>query len=205
MERYETEEQQVEAIKQFWKDHGAAIIIGAVLGLGGLWGWRYYSESQITSQEDASLRYQEAIETLATDDTAKLTQFAKDEEAAGYKTIANLVAAQQAAEEGDFDAAANHLNTVVSESPDAHIASIASLRLARVQIEMNQLDAALSTLGEISDKAFDAEVQEIKGDIFVRQAKFDDARMAYTSALEKSTSNRLLQMKLDNLAVAAGA
>ena len=38
MERFETEEQQVEAIKRFWKEHGTAIIVGAALGLGGLWG-----------------------------------------------------------------------------------------------------------------------------------------------------------------------
>jgi predicted negative regulator of RcsB-dependent stress response len=28
MERYETEEQQVEAIKGFWKENGTAIIVG---------------------------------------------------------------------------------------------------------------------------------------------------------------------------------
>ena len=43
MEQFATEEQQVEAIKRFWKEHGTAIIVGAALGLGGLWGWRYYS------------------------------------------------------------------------------------------------------------------------------------------------------------------
>ena len=40
MEQFATEEQQVEAIKRFWKEHGTAIIVGAALGLGGLWGWR---------------------------------------------------------------------------------------------------------------------------------------------------------------------
>lgn len=207
MERFETEEQQVEAIKQFWKDHGTAIIVGAVLGLGGLWGWRYYSESKVTAQEEASVRYQEAVQPLLEEDgdATAISKLAKEESAVGYKTIANLVAAQQAAEKGDFDAAANFLDTVVRQSPDAHIATIATLRLARVQIEMNQLDAALSTVDGISDDAFEAEVQELKGDVYVRQNKFDDARSAYSGALEKSTNNRLLQMKLDNLAVAAGA
>ncbi|MEC7470828.1 MAG: tetratricopeptide repeat protein, partial [Pseudomonadota bacterium] len=47
-------------------------------------------------------------------------------------------------------------------------------------------------------------VEETKGDIFAAQGNFDKARMAYSSALEKNTNNRLLQMKLDNLAVTAG-
>ena len=36
MEIYNSEEQQVEAIKRFWKENGTAIIAGVVLGLGGL-------------------------------------------------------------------------------------------------------------------------------------------------------------------------
>ena len=38
MEQYETEEQQVEAIKRFWKENGLSLVIGALLGLGGLLG-----------------------------------------------------------------------------------------------------------------------------------------------------------------------
>ena len=36
MELYDTEEQQVEAIKDWWKENGKAVIFGAVIGLGGL-------------------------------------------------------------------------------------------------------------------------------------------------------------------------
>ena len=41
IEGYETEEQQVEAIKKWWKANGNTLIIGAVVGLAGLWGWRF--------------------------------------------------------------------------------------------------------------------------------------------------------------------
>lgn len=36
MEQFATEEQQVEAIKRFWSEHGTSLIVGAVLGLAGL-------------------------------------------------------------------------------------------------------------------------------------------------------------------------
>jgi len=45
MEQFATEEQQVEAIKRFWSEHGTSLIVGAVLGLAGLFGWQYYSDS----------------------------------------------------------------------------------------------------------------------------------------------------------------
>lgn len=205
MERFETEEQQVEAIKRFWKEHGTAIIVGAALGLGGLWGWRYFSETQLASKEAASVAYQEAVESLAAEGgEAKVDAFIEANKDSGYASIASLLAAKQAVDSGDLDAAASHLNHVVTFAESEEMKAVASLRLSRVQIEMNQLDAALSTLGNVTNDAFSAEVSELKGDVYAKQSKFDDARLAYSSALEKNANNPLLQMKLDNLSVAAG-
>jgi len=205
MEQFATEEQQVEAIKRFWKEHGTAIIVGAALGLGGLWGWRYYADHQMTSQEAASVEYQSAVETFGNEGSEDaIAAFIDANEDSGYASIASLLAAKQAVEAGDLDGAASHLNHVVTFADNAQLKALAGLRLARVQIEMNQLDAALSTLGNITNEAFGAEVSELKGDVYVNQNKFDDARLAYSGALEKNANNPLLQMKLDNLAVAAG-
>ena len=205
MERFETEEQQVEAIKRFWKEHGTAIIVGAALGLGGLWGWRYYTETQVANKEAASIAYQEAVEAFDSEGGAdKVDAFIEANKDSGYASIASLLAAKKAVDSGDLDAAASHLNRVVTFAESEEMKAVASLRLSRVQIEMNQLDAALSTLGNVTKDAFSAEVSELKGDVFVKQSKFDDARLAYSSALEKNANNPLLQMKLDNLSVAAG-
>ena len=203
MEQFATEEQQVEAIKRFWKQHGAAIIIGAALGLGGLWGWRYYSDSQIAAREAASEEYQNAVETFGTQGSEEaIAAFIDANEDSGYASIASLLAAKQAVDAGNLDEAASHLNRVVTFADNEHLKELASLRLARVQIEMNQLDAALSTLNNVASEAFGAEVSELKGDVYMKQQKFDDARLAYSGALEKSANNPLLKMKLDNLAVA---
>ena len=204
MEQFATEEQQVEAIKRFWKEHGTAIIVGAALGLGGLWGWRYYSETQMQSKEAVSVAYQSAVETFGNEGSdAKVAAFIEENQDSGYASIARLLAAKQSVDAGDLDAAASHLNSVVTFADNDELKSLASLRLARVQIEMNQLDAALSTLGNVANDAFSAEVSELKGDVYVKQEKFDDARSAYSNALEKNANNPLLEMKLDNLSVAA--
>ena len=204
MEQFATEEQQVEAIKRFWKEHGTAIIVGAALGLGGLWGWRYYSETQIESKEAASVAYQNAVETFGSEGSdAKVNAFIEENKDSGYASIAGLLAAKQAVDAGDLAAAASHLNSVVTFAENDELKVLASLRLSRVQIEMNQLDAALSTLSNVTNDAFSAEVSELKGDVYQKQGKFDDARLAYSNALEKNANNPLLQMKLDNLSVSA--
>jgi predicted negative regulator of RcsB-dependent stress response len=204
MEQFATEEQQVEAIKRFWKEHGTAIIVGAALGLGGLFGWRQYSDMQIESKEAASVAYQTAVENFAEEgSSASLEAFIEENKNTGYASIASLLAAKKAADSGNLDTAASHLNEVITFAENPQMKELASLRLANVQIEMNQLDAALSTLGNVSNDAFSAQVSELKGDVYQLQGKFDDARLAYSSALEKNANNPLLQMKLDNLAVAA--
>ncbi len=63
MEIYSTEEQQAEAIKRFFRENGTTIVVGAVLGLGGLYGWKAYNQSQIDSAEAASEAFTQVVES----------------------------------------------------------------------------------------------------------------------------------------------
>ena len=67
MDQFSTEEEQIEAVKKFWKENGIPIVVGAALGLGGLWGWRFYNAEQLQAQSQASDAYNTAIEALAGD------------------------------------------------------------------------------------------------------------------------------------------
>ena len=40
MAENETEEQQIDALKEWWKQNGSAAVIGVVLGVGSLVGWK---------------------------------------------------------------------------------------------------------------------------------------------------------------------
>jgi len=44
MEIYNNDEQQAEAIKNWIKENGRAVLLGAAIGLVGMFGWRYYNE-----------------------------------------------------------------------------------------------------------------------------------------------------------------
>ncbi len=202
MERFETEEQQVEAIKRFWKENGIAIIVGAVLGLGGLYGWRYYNDTQIGAKEQASKSYEEVVASLSNADKSVAEKFVSESDS-GYSTLTALQLAKLSVDENDLEGAAAHLTKVAQTAKDDAIKSIANIRLARIQAELKQYDLALTTLASVSQDAFKAQTQEVKGDILLAQGNFDGARAAYTESLSADENNQLIKMKLDNLAVAA--
>lgn len=204
MDQFETEEQQVEAIKRFWKENGVALIMGAGLGIAGLLGWRYYNDSQIEAKEQASIAYEKATENLSGEQgLSQAATYIDSHTDTGYALLIAMEVAKKAIDSGDLTEAAKQLEFVISHANVTAVKSIAQVRLGRVQLEQGELDKALATAEAIQDDAFAGSSQEIKGDVYVAQKLFDKARAAYSSALEKNERNPVLKMKLDNLAVLA--
>lgn len=201
MEQFTTEEQQVEAIKKFWKDNGVAIVLGAVLGFGGLWGWRYYNAELIASQERASDAYKSAVADLGKEEAAfsSVKTFVSENNDSPYAVMASFKLAKEAIDRKDLAEAAKQLTWITQTDADSAIKDVALLRLARVQMEQEKFADALTQLSNISSSSFNAQTDEVKGDIYQRQGKIDEALEAYTAALEDAGSNPVLQMKLDDL------
>ncbi|GCF90513.1 MULTISPECIES: tetratricopeptide repeat protein [Shewanella] len=203
MEIYSTEEQQVDAIKQFWKDYGNSILIGAVVGLGGLYAWNYYSDVKVAQAEEASKAFQN-LTTKSADEAAMLAgvaEFSKNHDQKGYQALLELIVAKTAVEAKDYPKAIDALNKVIAAKPGAGLDVIATLRLARVQAEQGQIDAALATLDQVTDKAFFAQRDELKGDFLVRQGEVEKAKTAYQAAMDNGgvVTSPALKIKLDSL------
>ena len=205
MEQFATEDQQVEAIKRFWKENGIAIVVGAVLGLGGLFGWRYYSDAQLASKEAASIEYQAVVEALETEGgVQRAERFLDDNSGSGYATLTAFVLAAQAVSEDNLAGAQAHLE-LAAETSDSAIRPVALLRLARVQLAQDNAQGALDSATKIDNEAYTAQMQEVKGDAYVQLGNFDQARLAYSAAVEADAANQLVKMKLDNLTIASGS
>ncbi|WP_440893189.1 tetratricopeptide repeat protein [Aeromonas dhakensis] len=207
MEVYTTEEQQVEVIKNWWKENGTSVIAGTVIGLVGLFGWRYYNEHQQTTQEAASQAYNEMSAQLAKGDAAGFEQaqsFISAHKGDSYAELAALQLAAAAVKADKLDLAAEQL-TQVATSGDESIRPIAALRLARVLNDQGKADEALAQLGKINNDAFKAQVAEVRGDILQKQGKSEEARDAYQVAADAGglQSSAELKLKMDDLALPA--
>ncbi|MBE4367661.1 YfgM family protein [Vibrio parahaemolyticus] len=203
MELYDTEEQQVEAIKDWWKENGKAVIIGAVVGLGGLFGWRYYQDTVIQASETASQSYTTAMNTLqekGVDAQSDVQAFIESNEVKEYSVLAALQLAKAQVEAKDFAAALEQLKWAQSNTKDAALFPLISYRIARIETEMGNFDAANTELGKVTDTAWAGRIAELRGDIALRQGDKDAAYAAYTEAQQAADASPTLQMKLDDLA-----
>ncbi|HCE1828576.1 TPA: YfgM family protein [Vibrio parahaemolyticus] len=203
MELYDTEEQQVEAIKDWWKENGKAVIIGAVVGLGGLFGWRYYQDTVIQASETASQSYTTAMNTLqekGVDAQSDVQAFIESNEVKEYSVLAALQLAKAQVEAKGFAAALEQLKWAQSNTKDAALSPLISYRIARIETEMGNFDAANTELGKVTDTAWAGRIAELRGDIALRQGDKDAAYAAYTEAQQAADASPTLQMKLDDLA-----
>lgn len=202
---YETEEQQVEAIKNWWKQNGTAIISGAVLGIGALIGWRgwsWHQEEQAAEASDLFMVVQEAVNNndIATIDS-KSDRLRNDYKSTPYAAIATLYEAKAQSEKGDLSGAAESLSWVINNSKQDTVKDIARIRLARVLVADNKLDEASTTINYALPKSYSSLANEIRGDIYLAKGENEKAKQAYDQAIKESggAGVEYLLMKRNNL------
>lgn len=203
MELYDTEEQQVEAIKDWWKENGKAVIFGAVIGLGGLFGWRYYQDSVVAAQEAASQSYSKAMDALQAkgiESEGTIQTFIDANKETEYAVLAAMQLAKAQVDAGQLDEALAQLEWAKEATKDAALKPLLTFRVARLQAEQGQFDDALTQLTSIQEKSWAGRVAELRGDILMRKGDSAAAYAAYTEAQQAEDASQTLQMKLDDLA-----
>lgn len=202
----QTEEQQIEQLKEWWSDNGTPLIVGAVLGLSGFFGWKYWSEEQIMTQNRASdsfLLVTDALDKDNIDDIVNASQSVKsDFPDSNYAVLSAFQLAKQAVKNDQLDQAITELEWVLTNHSDSDLASIAKIRIARVLIAQDKADEALGYLNFAKDSGFAEIANLVKGDALLSLGKETEALEAYKSAssIGKLTANHpTLKMKIASL------
>ncbi len=205
MADYETEEQQVEALKQWWKENGTAVILGAVLGvaaLGGWRGWDWYQEKQATEASDIFTSIQGAIvqndsQYVHTQAETLRTQY----KSTPYAVLATMHEAKLQSEKGNLEESAKSLRWAIEHSSQQSVKDIARIRLARVLVADNKLDEAAVIVDQGLPESFASLVNEIKGDIYFAKGETEQAKQAYDQALKSADASNVeyLQIKRSDL------
>ncbi|MET0027537.1 MAG: tetratricopeptide repeat protein [Candidatus Thiodiazotropha sp.] len=205
MSVYETEEEQVEAIKKWWKENGTSVVAGLVLGLSGVFGWQAWGSYQERIGAEASVGFNQMLTAVQGGDTESAQKQAelleKNYDGTAYAVFGGLAEARLMLEGDDRAAAKAKLESVIKQADDPSLVRLARLNLARVLLDEGAYDEASKLVADDAG-AFQGEYAVLRGDIALAKGDKAAAAEAYTQAMTEDVGDRaLLQMKLDDLAV----
>ena len=206
MEIYENENEQVDALKRFFAENGKALAVGVILGIGALVGWRYWTGHQDESVRAVSLDYENAGSALRADKPETLSaaeKFAADNKNT-YGAFASLELAQQYVDKNDLNKAVALLQQGLAAASDENLKAVINVRLARVQVQLKQPDAALKTLESIKGEGWTAIVADLRGEALLSKGDKQGARTAWESGAKSNASpalSEMMQMKINNLSI----
>ncbi|MFN3882860.1 MAG: YfgM family protein [Nitrincola lacisaponensis] len=218
MAELRTEEEQLEALKNWWKENGRSLIIGLVVALSAVFGWKgwqSYTERQAT---EASWLYQNMVEAVVSEldenpapqvETIQHlgNQLKENHAKSTYAQYAALLLARVAVQLQDYDQALAELGWVIEQAKEDDLKRLAGLRRVRVLLAADQVDQAASALSGLTPGSFSAIYHELQGDVAYRQGNLGAAVEAYDRALaaaENLPTRPVLQMKRDELGSEAG-
>lgn len=201
-----SEEETIQAIKDWWAENGRAVIAGVVLGIGGIVGVRYWFDAQATSRQEASQLYSQVM--MAVQAGNRQQAMAQVETLTGeygstvYASLAALGLARLELEADEIDSAERHLRWALENSKSDEYAHLARQRLARLLIAREQPEQAAGLLEGVDEGGYASIYAEIRGDLEVARAQPTAARRHYQTALREASQplrRQLLEMKLAEL------
>jgi predicted negative regulator of RcsB-dependent stress response len=206
-----SDDEQLEALREWWKKYRAPILSGLIIGaaaLAGTRGWVTYQERQGLS---ASAEYEQMQIELMSGNIEAVTRrgdyLVENYARTPYAVLAAFALARVHIEQGELAAAADRLQWAVDRARTPEMVHIARLRLARVMAADGRAGQALELLEGVDTGAFAASYEELKGDLYAETGQTERARRAYRNALaalDFGAGAEIVQMKLDGLGTEGG-
>ena len=211
MDVYTSEEQQVEAIKKWFKENAVSLVVGVALGLGGVFGWRAWSQYQFTQEVLAASGYAKVMNALNQNQFLEARDLGKlvveEHGSTPYAALSALAMAKADLKVDDRAAAQAHLKWVLEHTRLEPLRHIASQRLVRLMLAENILDEAEQLLAESSEyqqgnQHFSVGYNELKGDLLMARGDVAGAAKYYQAAVSglplDSPYRMLLELKRDD-------
>lgn len=205
--------ERLEAAKKWWNENYKSILLGALIAVVVVGGWRYWQHRTQVRSEAASALFADLAKDLQKHDDAAALQTGgqiMDQYAdTAYATHAALALAQIQATANKYPESEKLLQWAVDHGKDPGLQVLARLRLARVQLTGGDAKTALATLDTPDAGGFAPLFDALRGDAEMKLGDTAQARAAYKQALDAWSDDlgdkSLVQMKLDSLPAAPAA
>jgi predicted negative regulator of RcsB-dependent stress response len=202
---YDTEEEQVEALKSWWKENGTSTAVGIAIGIAVIVGWNYRQEHKKDQASQASALYDQLLKAAETDQKDSVDKLAKRLQEqftnSNYAAYGGLFQAKLKVQQGDVAAAKEILKKIAAGS-DKELSHIAKIRLVKLMLASGEYEQGLQVINDVDQAEaakFSDNYDELVGDLYVALDRLDEARTAYQKAIKNGYQSPLLQLKVDDL------
>lgn len=207
MEIYRTEEQQLDALRQFWKKNHKLILFTLGMTLVGVLGFKFLQHHKDSERYLASQNFNLLLKSHEENDLT--TQKNKADELinqygnTSYATLAALMQAKSAVDQKNYDEAIKQLTFAQTQTSVQELKSIATVRLARLYLAQEKWDEVEKVLKQASNSGYLTLLEEVKGDYYLFKQDLIKARDAYLAAIDndpsKAEKRPILRMKLEEI------
>ncbi|MDP2247148.1 MAG: tetratricopeptide repeat protein [Nitrosomonadales bacterium] len=200
------EQDQLDALKAWWKANGNKVLLVAGLIIATIVGYQGWKQYQAQQSEAASAKFMLLGDTSSTDvETIKKLsgEIVESYPSTPYAARAALLSAKVSYNAKDIDNAKSQSEWAYKNAKEDAVKTLAQLQLAGILFEQEDYEAALKLINEKHDPSFDGLFADLKGDVLVAQGKSTEAKVAYQDALKAfefgSRYARYTQHKLEAL------
>ncbi len=207
MEVYNSDEEQVEALKRWWKANGTSVIAGVIIGVAMIGGWNFWKSNQERKALQASAIYEQLLLAVKEDKSVTAIKISealeKEFGSTAYAEIGLLLEAKAKIQLNEIPATKEILGKLKTSS-DFVIKNLATVRTLRIMLATGEYEQGLQLIADMEPQAGDSFTgiyEELKGDLYVELKRLGVARTAYQNALRTGNFSPLLQSKLDDISV----
>lgn len=207
------EQEQLDALKAFWKQYGNLVTWVLTLALGAFAAWNAWNWWQREQAFKAGAIFDQLELAAQAADADRVNRIFGDLKERYPRTAhasqGALTAARVLHDKGRLEDAKAPLIWLAAQGHEDEYRTVARLRLAGLLLQEGKHDEALKELEQARAPSFEALVADRRGDVLLAQGKPADARAAYQAAWAamdaKVEYRRLVEAKLTSLAAPPAA
>lgn len=176
---YNSDIEQAEALQTWWRQSRIKIFLGISVLLGSIYG---YQEWQAKQKQQKLAAAENFYQLALTDNAALAKQLIAEHKGSVYAEMSQLWQAKQHIANKSYDEALTIYNAIINNSNKPALVQLAKWYKIHVLVEQKQFKKALTELNKFTEHA--DIVNELRGDIYVLEAKKSLAFSAYTAAID---------------------
>jgi len=201
------EQEQVDALKAWWKQYGNMALALLALFVVSVVGWNVWQSYQSRQAGEAAALFDVLRKEIGGNNKKRIRevggQIIDKYPRTAYAVDAAMFVAKSNFENGDPKSAKAQYQWVIDHAKQSQSKDLARMRLAVILLDDKNYIESLKLLDSKHDAAFDPLFNDLKGDVYALQGKSQEARQAYQAAIaglpKEAQFKGYVQIKLDAL------